>query len=75
MEENKKMSIASSLRLKKHFRRERGRLEAGVECCVDISSKKKVGVRVMRLINKQNEELRKLLRLKEGQRGTKLMNE
>lgn len=63
MEENK-TSIASSLRLKKYFRRERGRLEAGVECWVDISSKKKVGVRVMRLTNKQNEELRKLLRLR-----------
>ena len=64
MEENKKTSRASSLRLKEHFRRERGRLEEGVECCVDISSKKKVGVRLMRLINKKNEELRTLLRLR-----------
>lgn len=64
MEENKKTFRASSLWLKEHFRRERGRLEEGVERCVDIPSKKKVGVRVVRLINKQNRELRKLLRLR-----------
>lgn len=61
---NKQTSIASSLRLKEHSRRERGRLEEGAECCVDISSKRKVGVRVIRHIDKQNEELRKLLRLR-----------